>query len=92
MVWKILKTVEISVGILSYEADEEARGWRYYRNWSGIDDSWVPGIGIGIESYPPLESVSESVSILAHPWNRNRYRFSELVYQVLKKSITVQKV
>ena len=48
------------------------RGRRYYRNRSGIDDSWVPGIGIGIESCPSLESVSVSESVQC--WTRYQYR------------------
>ena len=55
-------------------AGKSSRGRRYYRNRSGIDDSWVPGIGISIESCPSLESVSESVSNLSlnlAPFNVN---------------------
>ena len=48
------------------------RGQRYYRNRSGIDDSWVPGIGIGIESCPSLESVLVSESVQS--WTRYQYR------------------
>ena len=48
------------------------RGRRYDPNRSGIYDSWLPGICIGIGSCPTLESVL--VSKLDQCWTRYQYR------------------